>query len=150
MDFALAPLAADDARWLELRLQMFGHHDEASHREEMRDQAAQPDRYGQFIATGPDGSALGFVEVALRHDYVVGTRSSPVAFLEAIYVVPGARRRGLARALVTQARAWSRARGCTEIASDALIDNTASHAMHRALGFVETERVVYFRQPLAD
>jgi aminoglycoside 6'-N-acetyltransferase I len=34
--------------------------------------------------------------------------------------------------------------GCTELALDALIENTGSHAMHEALGFVETERVVYF------
>jgi len=29
-----------------------------------------------------------------------------------------------------------------------LPDNAASHAMHRALGFEETGRVVYFRQSL--
>jgi aminoglycoside 6'-N-acetyltransferase I len=34
------------------------------------------------------------------------------------------------------------------LASDALLDNGASHAMHRALGFEETERVVFFRKPL--
>jgi aminoglycoside 6'-N-acetyltransferase I len=28
------------------------------------------------------------------------------------------------------------------------LDNTASHAMHGALGFEETERVVYFRKAL--
>jgi aminoglycoside 6'-N-acetyltransferase I len=38
--------------------------------------------------------------------------------------------------------------GCTELASDALLDNQTSHAMHEALGFVETERVVYFLKPL--
>jgi aminoglycoside 6'-N-acetyltransferase I len=38
--------------------------------------------------------------------------------------------------------------GCTELASDALLDNQASHAMHEALGFAETERVVYFLKPL--
>jgi hypothetical protein len=29
-----------------------------------------------------------------------------------------------------------------------LIDNAESHAVHRALGFAETERVVYFRRSL--
>lgn len=31
---------------------------------------------------------------------------------------------------------------------DALIDNVASHRMHAAVGFQETERVVYFRKYL--
>jgi aminoglycoside 6'-N-acetyltransferase I len=39
-------------------------------------------------------------------------------------------------------------RGCTELASDALIDNTVSHSMHRGLGFEETEIVVYFKKSL--
>ena len=43
---------------------------------------------------------------------------------------------------------WGRAGGCTELASDALIDNTVSHSMHRGLGFEETERVVYFTKSL--
>jgi aminoglycoside 6'-N-acetyltransferase I len=32
--------------------------------------------------------------------------------------------------------------------AEALIDNHESHALHRALGFAETERVVFFRRAL--
>lgn len=38
--------------------------------------------------------------------------------------------------------------GCGELASDAPLENAASHAMHHALGFVETERVVFFKKAL--
>ena len=41
-----------------------------------------------------------------------------------------------------------RARAWRELCSDALIDNHVSHAAHRAWGFAETERVVYFRLAL--
>jgi aminoglycoside 6'-N-acetyltransferase I len=34
------------------------------------------------------------------------------------------------------------------LASDALLDNTSSHAMQLSLGFQETERVVYIRKDL--
>ena len=51
-------------------------------------------------------------------------------------------------ALIAAVEAWTREQGCTELASDALIDNAASHAAHAACGFEETERVVYFRKPL--
>jgi len=38
--------------------------------------------------------------------------------------------------------------GCAELASDAMLDNTVAQAMHAALDFEETERVVYFRRLL--
>ena len=110
---------------------------------------AEPQRFGQFIAVADDGTPLGFIEIALRSDYVNGTRTSPVAFLEGIYVAPFARAQGVAKVLVQAAEVWARERGCVEFASDAAIDNQISHAMHRALGFAETQRVVFFRKALA-
>jgi aminoglycoside 6'-N-acetyltransferase I len=86
----------------------------------------------------------------VRNDFVNGTRSSPVAFLEGIYVVPQERRRGVARSLIAAAEDWARVRGCVEFASDASLQNRLSQAMHQALGFEETERVVYFRKGLAQ
>ena len=47
------------------------------------------------LAFLPDGSAIGFVEASQRGDYVNGTSTSPVAFLEGLYVEPSARRRAL-------------------------------------------------------
>ncbi|MEC5398721.1 aminoglycoside 6'-N-acetyltransferase [Uliginosibacterium sp. H1] len=94
--------------------------------------------------------ALGLVEAALRHDYVNGTDSSPVVFLEGLYVTPEARRQGVAVELVAAVEEWARKRGCHELASDAALDNLTSHATHHALGFAETERVVvFFRKRLA-
>lgn len=106
-------------------------------------------RNGTLLALDANGEAIGFIELALRHDYVNGTVTSPVAFVEGWYVALPSRGRGVGRALVGAAEAWSRARGCSELASDALLDNTGSHAAHAACGFEETERVVYFRKPLA-
>jgi len=73
-----------------------------------------------------------------------------VACLEGIYVKPAYRRRGIARALCERVAAWARKLGASELASDALLDNTDSHAMHRALGFTETQRVVFFRRTLSS
>ncbi|MBV8636773.1 MAG: GNAT family N-acetyltransferase [Candidatus Eremiobacteraeota bacterium] len=96
-----------------------------------------------------DGNRIaGFAEASIRRDYVNGCETSPVVFLEGIYVLPGHRKRGIARALSDAVAAWGRKAGCTEFASDALVENTDSHAMHCALGFEETERVVYFRKLL--
>jgi len=111
---------------------------------------ANPDRFAQFVAFDGARNAVGFVEVALRSDYVNGTTTSPVAFLEGIYVVPHARLKGVARALVARAEQWAVSVGCSEFASDARLENAASHAMHRSLGFSETDRVVYFRKGLHE
>ena len=140
--------SADDAAWRALRCRMYPHHDVAELVDEMAAMCTEPARYGQFVVIDGDGDALGFVEVSVRSDYVVGTRTSPVAFLEAIYVTPSSRHQGIARKLVAAAEDWARERGCPEFASDALIDNLDSHAFHRAIGFAEQERVVCFSKPL--
>lgn len=102
--------------------------------------------YGQRrgVLAEEDDAALGFAEISLR-PYANGCEAQPVAFLEGIWVAPEARRRGVGRALVTHLAAMVRAEGRSELCSDALIDNLTSHAAHRAWGFAETDRVVYFR-----
>jgi aminoglycoside 6'-N-acetyltransferase I len=94
------------------------------------------------------GRAVGFAEGGLRHDYVNGCETSPVAFLEGIFVTPAHRNKRVGQALVERVADWGRNLGCVEFASDALLENEDSHAFHGALGFVETERVVYFRKAL--
>jgi aminoglycoside 6'-N-acetyltransferase I len=104
--------------------------------------------YQVLLAKTDSGKAVGFAEAALRVDYVNGTDSSPVAFLEGLYVAPGSRRAGVARALVAAVEQWARREGCSELASDCLLENIDAHEVHRALGFGETERVVYFRKEI--
>ncbi|PZP62520.1 GNAT family N-acetyltransferase [Pseudoxanthomonas winnipegensis] len=105
---------------------------------------------GNFLAFGADGTAIGFAEATLRNDYVNGTDSSPVAFLEGWYVNAGWRGQGIGRALLSAVRQWAQAQGCSELASDAALDNLAAQRAHAACGFAETERVVYFRMALDD
>jgi len=143
-----APHGSADGAWLALRLALWPDASEAEQLSGMTDALAR----GHYVrlAVTASGSAVGFVEGSKRVDYVNGTNSSPVAFLEGLYVVPASRRQGVARALVESVVKWALAEGCSELASDSLIDNSEAHATHRALGFVETERVVYFRRGLHD
>ncbi len=141
--------SADQPGWLELRQALWPEGSAQEHLEEMAAFVAAPARYAQFIAVSPTQQPLGFAEAAVRHDYVNGTTSSPVAFLEGIYVAPDARRQGVAARLVEAVAAWAPTAGCHELASDAALHNHVSRAVHRALGFDETEEVVYFRKLLA-
>jgi len=142
------PTGTADPAWLGLRLALWPDTSEPEHLSGMADAIAR----GHYVrlAVAADGSVLGFVEASKRADYVNGTSSSPVAFLEGLYVVPRARCRGVARTLVESVVRWALDQGCTELASDALIDNLTAHTVHRSLGFEETERVVYFRRALRD
>jgi aminoglycoside 6'-N-acetyltransferase I len=127
-----APQGSSDGAWLALRSALWPDVSEAEQLSGMADALAR----GHYVrlAVTAGGSAVGLVEASKRVDYVNGTSSSPVAFLEGLYVVPTSRRQGVARALVESAVQWALAEGCSELASDSLFDNSAAHAAHRALG----------------
>lgn len=139
--------AADIAAWLPLRLALWPEGEAAGHRAEMLQQLAEPARQAQWLGWAGE-TAVGLAEASLRHEYVNGTEGAPVLFLEGLYVAPGWRRQGLARRLVDTVAAWGVAQGCREFASDTPLDNLVSQRLHLALGFAETERVVYFRRLL--
>src|SRR5687768_13227220 len=90
-----------------------------------------------LMAVDESGAPLGFAELSIRN-YAEDCLTNRVAYLEGWYVEPHARRQGVGAALVRAAEDWGRAQGCSEFASDALIDNGVSAAAHRSLGFTET------------
>ncbi len=142
-----ARVVQDDPEWLRMRLALWPEGSPADHEAGMREWIARDDTV-VLVAPRSDGATLGgFAEVGTR-PYADGCESSPVAYLEGWYVDPDLRRRGVGAALVRAAEAWARSRGLTEFASDALLENDASHRAHRALGFAEVERVVLFRKVL--
>jgi aminoglycoside 6'-N-acetyltransferase I len=141
-------ISLDQPGWLELRVALWPDATADEHRAYMATLLAQPERYLQLVAYDQARQPVGFIEGSIRGDYVNGTESSPVGFVEGVYVTPAWRRQGVARQLFAAIAEWVRARGCRELASDALIDNETSQRAHLALGFRETERVVYFVRKL--
>jgi len=103
-------------------------------------------RWAVFIVRVDDG-VVGFLEVFLR-EYAEGAESSPVGYLEGLYVSADYRRKGFGAALVRAGEQWAAAQGCTEIASDAQIDNAISIELHRRMGYGEVERQVCFLKRL--
>lgn len=63
-----------------------------------------------------------------------------IAHVQSVYVVPEARRRGVAAALMTEAAAMSREHGYTDIELDVLSSNHAALAVYDRLGFVEYQQ----------
>ena len=92
--------------------------------------------------------AAGFAQCGLRRDYVEGTSSSPVGYLEGIYVAEECRKQGIAKALLTACESWAKSQGCAELASDCEINNGVSLQFHKNVGFEEVNRIICFTKKL--
>lgn len=101
-----------------------------------------------FVAEDDRNSLAGFIEVGLRSHVDGCDTARPVGFIEGWYVRESSRGSGVGRQLMNAAEHWSRAQGCNEVASDALIDNQPSQQAHSALGFEVVDRCVHFRKSL--
>ena len=95
-----------------------------------------------------EGKSIGFAQAQLRVDYVEGTRSSPVGYLEGIFVKEEFRRKGYAAKLVRECENWARERGCSEFASDCPVENQISYMFHLHMGFLEANRIICFTKKL--
>lgn len=95
-----------------------------------------------------DNMPIGFAQCGLRHDYVEGTESSPVGYLEGIFIQGDYRRKGYARALMVECEKWAKKKGCSEFASDCELDNNVSLAFHMKMGFTEAGRIICFTKPI--
>jgi aminoglycoside 6'-N-acetyltransferase I len=136
----------DADAWLAMRAALWPKEDRSALAGEMTALFARED-FAVFGARTPSGAWVGFLEIGAR-DVAEGCESSPVGYVEGLWVDAPARRSGVARRLVQAAANWSRTRGYREMASDTEIDNTLSQAVHNRLGFEETERLVTFRMSL--
>lgn len=135
-----------DSRTLGLMASRMWDHDPDELAEEFRELTASPEA-ACFLAF--DGSeAIGFAQCQLRHDYVEGTSTSPVGYLEGVWVDPRRQRKGIARALLAACEDWARSLGCTEFASDCELTNHESLAFHLAVGFEEANRIICFTKAL--
>ncbi|MBQ6997864.1 MAG: GNAT family N-acetyltransferase [Oscillospiraceae bacterium] len=92
--------------------------------------------------------AVGFAQCQLRTDYVEGTQSSPVGYLEGVYIEKALRSQGYGRLLLRTCEQWAKERGCKEFASDCEMNNTQSLAFHLHSGFDEVNRIICFAKKL--
>ena len=101
-----------------------------------------------FFLAFEEDAAVGFAQCQLRHDYVEGTDSSPVGYLEGIFVAEGYRQRGIARKLLCACESWAKEQGCLEFASDCELENSGSLFFHLSMGFQEANRIICFTKQL--
>lgn len=133
---ALAPLVK----------KLWPEHTEAELTRILREYAAS---VGSAVFAYRDGGrTIGMAICRLRHDYVEGCETSPVGYLEGIYVEERYRCSGIAGSLVRECEAWAREQGCSEFASDCELTNADSLRFHLGVGFEEANRIICFRKEL--
>ena len=140
--------AEDIDGWVRLRVMLWPDETIDEHRRAAVEWLGH-DRRIAFVALDDD-LIVGFVEASVRYDHVNGCDTSPVVFLEGTAVAPDRRRRGIGGRLIGEVERWGQALGCTELGSDADEENHEGHALHRALGFEERERVVFYRKLIGE
>lgn len=145
---AVRPLEASDrAEWLRMRLLLWPDSSPSEIEDFFSGALKDPTVTAVLVADRGGGVLGGFVEIGVR-GYAEGCDSSPVSFIEGWFVDEHLRRSSVGAALIAAAEDWARAKGFTEMGSDALIGNDASIAAHQALGFEVVERLVTFAKKL--
>lgn len=102
----------------------------------------------QFFLKFANNMPVGFAQCSLRYDYVEGTETTPVGYLEGIFIKEGFRNKGYAKELLAACEAWAKDKGCKEFASDCEIDNIDSFFFHKAMNFTEANRIICFIKAL--
>ena len=139
-------LLSDVATVAALAQQLWPHHEAAQLLEEF--EPLLEDANAAVFLAFSDDMPVGFAQCQLRHDYVEGTASSPVGYLEGIFVVPAYQKQGIARALLASCEKWAKEQGCVEFASDCELSNTNSLRFHLSMGFEEANRIICFTKKL--
>ncbi|MGG3529924.1 aminoglycoside 6'-N-acetyltransferase [Paenibacillus rhizolycopersici] len=138
------PTNLDDVTRLALKL--WPDHEWSELRGEFEDLlASEKDKV--FLAA-IDSNYIGFLHMSLRFDYVEGSSSSPVGYVEGIYVDENHRNQGISRQLVEAGEVWAKSMGCKELGSDTGWDNQVSQAFHQKIGFREAGRIVAFMKEI--
>lgn len=144
---------SDQAEWARMRAALWPDADPDQLAQEVSQFLATPDPVplptlqAAFVCVREAGGLCGFVEVSIR-PYAEGCETNRVGYVEGWYVDPDQRQLGIGRQLIAASEQWARSQGCTEMASDAELDNTLSQQAHQQLGYAEVERSVHFRKSL--
>lgn len=137
---------SDAATAAMLAQQLWPHHETAQLQEEF--EPSLGDANAAVFLAYSDSVPADFAQCQLRNDYVEGTSSTPVGYLEGIFVVPAYQKQGIARALLAACENWARMRGCSEFASDCELSNSDSLLFHLNVGFEEANRIICFTKKL--
>lgn len=125
-----------------MREKVYSSLDDEFHEKEMEQIFFREDWFCYFLSD-ESNKMLGLVELSSRN-IADGCLSSPVAYLEGLYLKKEHRGRGLGKEAVRIILTWCKEKGFTELATDSELTNINAQQFFKAIGFQETYRVVEF------
>ncbi len=126
-----------------MRKDLYRDLDDDYHDQEMEN-IFQNDKWNCRFLEDEGCLTIGLVEISSRN-IVDGCLSSPVAYLEGLYLKPGYRGQGNGKKILNIILGWCKEKGFSELATDTELTNTNAQRFYKAIGFQETDRVVEFR-----
>ena len=129
--------------WLEMGLLLWPKHSKAKLKKEF-DVILKSKIEETFLCKDEEGNYIGFINLSLRYEHVPGAKSSPVGYVEGIFVREQYRKMGIAKKLIDAGEEWAKSKGCKEMGSDTELHNKTSQAFHKKLGFKEDDILVHF------
>mgnify|MGYP000623484300 CR=1 FL=1 len=140
-------LPQDVEDWAKLRRKLWHNCTAEQNEREIAAIQANPNSYAVLVSPKADGGLQGFLEISIRSQ-AEGCKSKQIGYIEGVYVIPTARQKGVAKALIAAAEDWARQQGCREMATDVEVENLLSQYVHKRLGFYEVERHIHFVKPI--
>lgn len=134
--FRLRPATADDAAQIAALLGELGYPTEARDIPPRLD-AVIADAGSVLLAVDSTGAALGLLALA-RHSAIHSP--GPVAYIMALVIAHSARRRGVGKVLVEEAKRWARSAGCSTLSVTSAERRADAHAFYPACGLPYTGR----------
>lgn len=149
MEYIIRQVMENDLEeWLKLGLKLWTEETENEMRQIFLD-ILLSEKENTFICENVN-KYIGFVNVSIRSDYVEGSNSTPVGYIEGIYVEENYRKKGIANHLIKAAEKWAKEKGCKQMGSDIEYDNTVSYDFHKKVGFNEAGRIICFIKDIEE
>jgi len=128
--------------WKHMREQVYCLLDDEFHEKEMEQIFARSDWYCYFLKIDED-QIIGLVELSSRN-IVDGCLSSPVAYIEGLYLKKKYRDKGLGKEAIEIIKNWCKENDFSELGADTELKNIKAQKFFKSVGFHESYRIVEF------
>lgn len=139
--------SANSSEWLAMAIQLWPDYN-PNELTQIVAEGLRSKKYHRLLCQNESGVSVGFIDLSLRHDYVEGSTTNPVGYIEGIFVKSEFRNQGVAKFMVLQGENWAKQNGCSEFASDTSVTNIDSQNFHESVGFEKSDVVVHFIKKL--
>ncbi|MCR9287026.1 MAG: GNAT family N-acetyltransferase [Bacteroidetes bacterium] len=137
----------DKDAWIRLRETLYDGVESTFHEEEIEIILNDKTKATFLVFETGKEDSIGMLELSLRN-IVDGCLSSPVGYIEGIYLHEKVRGKGYGRQMIDFAKKWAKSQGCSELGCDAELDDLSAQMFHQKMGFRETYRIVQYKMDI--